>query len=104
MLEAVADYASISLVNARLFQALESRARRLEQQIERTIGGVQVDTDWLEEIHRNLRAARGEIQLLRSEDQTSSDHALQTISHDLEAVISKLGAVIVEQDDESPPG
>ena len=104
MLEAVADYASISLVNARLFQALESRARRLEQQIEGTIGGVQVDTDWLEEIHRNLRAARGEIQLLRSEDQTSSDHALQTVSHDLEAVISKLGAVIVEQDDESPPG
>jgi two-component system NtrC family sensor kinase len=99
MLEAVADYASISLVNARLFQALESRARRLEQQIEGSIGGVQVDTDWLEDIHRNLRAARGEIQLLRNEDQSSSGQALQTISQDLEAVISKLASVIIDQDE-----
>ncbi len=34
LLEAVADYASISLVNARLFQALEARARRLQQALE----------------------------------------------------------------------
>lgn len=34
LLEAVADYASISLVNARLFQALEDRARRLQQALE----------------------------------------------------------------------
>jgi two-component system NtrC family sensor kinase len=33
MLEAVADYASISLVNARLFQALEMRAQKLEKQV-----------------------------------------------------------------------
>jgi two-component system NtrC family sensor kinase len=33
MLEAVADYASISLVNARLFQALEMRAKKLEKQM-----------------------------------------------------------------------
>jgi len=33
MLEAVADYASISLVNARLFQALETRAARLEREM-----------------------------------------------------------------------
>jgi two-component system NtrC family sensor kinase len=33
MLEAVADYASISLVNARLFQALEMRAKKLEKQV-----------------------------------------------------------------------
>jgi transcriptional regulator with GAF, ATPase, and Fis domain len=31
MLSAVADYASIALVNARLFQALEERARTLQQ-------------------------------------------------------------------------
>lgn len=36
MLEAVADYASISLVNARLFQALETRAARLERKVEQT--------------------------------------------------------------------
>jgi len=32
LLEAVADYASISLVNARLFKAVEERARALESQ------------------------------------------------------------------------
>jgi GAF domain-containing protein len=31
LLSAVTDYASISIVNARLFQALEARARRLQQ-------------------------------------------------------------------------
>jgi len=35
LLEAVADYASISLVNARLFRALEERARSLQQAAER---------------------------------------------------------------------
>jgi two-component system NtrC family sensor kinase len=34
LLEAVADYASISLVNARLFRALEERARSLQQAAE----------------------------------------------------------------------
>lgn len=36
MLEAVADYASISLVNARLFQALEARAKRLQQAVDQS--------------------------------------------------------------------
>lgn len=39
MLEAVTDYASISLVNARLFQALETRAKRLERKVEQTQSG-----------------------------------------------------------------
>lgn len=39
MLEAVADYASISLVNARLFQVLEARARDLQQALEQAGGG-----------------------------------------------------------------
>lgn len=34
LLEAVADYASISMVNARLFQALEERVRSLQQGLE----------------------------------------------------------------------
>jgi two-component system NtrC family sensor kinase len=36
MLEAVADYASISLVNARLFEALEARAKRLQAAVSET--------------------------------------------------------------------
>ena len=38
MLEAVADYASISLVNARLFQVLEARASALQQALEQAGG------------------------------------------------------------------
>jgi two-component system NtrC family sensor kinase len=34
LLEAVGDYASISIVNARLFRVLEERARRLQQAVE----------------------------------------------------------------------
>jgi hypothetical protein len=34
MLSAVADYASISLVNARLFEELEARAERLQEKID----------------------------------------------------------------------
>ena len=43
MLEAVADYASISLVNARLFQALESRAKRLQQVVTQTHSEEELD-------------------------------------------------------------
>jgi two-component system NtrC family sensor kinase len=39
MLEAVADYASISLVNAHLFQVLETRASHLQQALEEAGGG-----------------------------------------------------------------
>jgi two-component system NtrC family sensor kinase len=47
MLEAVADYASISLVNARLFQVLEARASHLQQALERA-GGAGASTDLAE--------------------------------------------------------
>lgn len=39
LLEAVADYASVSLINARLFKALEERARSLEKTAERAQTG-----------------------------------------------------------------
>ena len=44
MLEAVADYASISLVNARLFMALEIRAQRLQRMVEQ--GGTSIQLEW----------------------------------------------------------
>jgi two-component system NtrC family sensor kinase len=45
MLEAVADYASISLVNARLFQALEMRAKKLEKQVAHAHQGPTLDAE-----------------------------------------------------------
>jgi two-component system NtrC family sensor kinase len=79
MLEAVADYASISLVNARLFQALEARARRLERKMEETQTGTLGDSELglrLREIQERLslladvagdRGVRGDLHSLASE-------------------------------------
>jgi two-component system NtrC family sensor kinase len=62
MLEAVADYASISLVNARLFQALEMRAKKLERQMENTREEPSMDSEErqrLTGIHRRLTEMAG---------------------------------------------
>lgn len=54
MLEAVADYASISLVNARLFQALQARAQHLQRQMQDARAGVPL----AEALRRTVRAAQ----------------------------------------------
>lgn len=54
MLEAVADYASISLVNARLFQALEARAKRLQQAVSETHSEEEVDPVLLSGLKESL--------------------------------------------------
>jgi GAF domain-containing protein len=55
LLEAVADYASISLVNARLFRALEERARSLQQAAEIA----QASERQKDQVLRNLRQEMG---------------------------------------------
>ena len=67
MLEAVADYASISLVNARLFQALETRAQRLQQAVEKSRGRLEPATGPLNEIAVGLQAARDQLAQISSE-------------------------------------
>lgn len=57
LLEAVADYASISLVNARLFKALEERAHTLEQAVK----SAQISERIMNEI---IRSASHEMQAL----------------------------------------
>lgn len=52
LLEAVADYASISLVNARLFRALEERARTLQQ----VADAAQINEKKKDEIIHNIHA------------------------------------------------
>lgn len=60
MLEAVTDYASISLVNARLFQALEARAQRLERKVEQS-QFVAEDRSEVKTHLRRLEAGLGEL-------------------------------------------
>jgi two-component system NtrC family sensor kinase len=93
MLEAVADYASISLVNARLFQALEDRAQRLESQIRGSRG--EIDGRWLSDVHRSVRAAQAELATLMNDDEQGTFKArLSIVQEDLDVIldmISKIG-------------
>ena len=54
LLEAVADYASISLVNARLFRAIEARAQALEDLAKRTQYGEKITQELLTAVHHHL--------------------------------------------------
>jgi signal transduction histidine kinase len=55
MLEAVADYASIALMNARLFEALEKRARSLQKAVESSQESEQVKSQILRSVSEELR-------------------------------------------------
>jgi GAF domain-containing protein len=56
LLGAVTDYASISIVNARLFQALEARARRLQQVAEAAQAGEHSKDERLNQMRAELSA------------------------------------------------
>jgi two-component system NtrC family sensor kinase len=88
MLEAVADYASISLVNARLFQALETRAQRYQQMVDQDMSEAQLEAEWLAGLKRALRAAQSEINKLRekTKDKTVKS-GLGTVDEDMLALL-----------------
>lgn len=54
MLEGVSDYAAISLVNARLFQALDERAASLQASVENTIKQHQIKDEVIDTITQGL--------------------------------------------------
>jgi two-component system NtrC family sensor kinase len=86
MLEAVADYASISLVNARLFQALESRARRLQQVVDQTHGGVRLAV--LDNVRQSVRS------LLDALETEAGDASPADLGRSLESTRRKLEGVL----------
>jgi two-component system NtrC family sensor kinase len=91
MLEAVADYASISLVNARLFQALEARARRLQQVVDQSQTAEQMDPqNWAraQQISKSLRAQVSHLMEMTNDPEMYS--GLEEVSAKLEAVIEQL--------------
>lgn len=62
LLEAVSDYASISLVNVRLFAALEEKAHSLKQAVDIARNSEQVKTDMLQNISHELEPPLESIQ------------------------------------------
>jgi two-component system NtrC family sensor kinase len=54
LLEAVADYASISMVNARLFQALEERARSLQSAVDQSQASERRQNEVIDSLQKDL--------------------------------------------------
>jgi len=54
LIEAVADYASISLVNAGLFRALEERARTMQQAAEKALANERRKDEYLEKLKKDI--------------------------------------------------
>lgn len=72
MLEAVSDYASISLVNARLFRALDQRAASLQTEMERSHSTERAKDEMIQNVSHELRtplvSAKGYVDMLVTGD------------------------------------
>jgi two-component system NtrC family sensor kinase len=103
MLEAVADYASISLVNARLFHALEARAQGMQELIGNAAREAQVYTDWSVKLEQGLRIARGKIAgMVDSAKDPGFAAALQALDQDLETLSKQAEDLPTAEIDETP--
>jgi two-component system NtrC family sensor kinase len=87
MLAAIADYISISLVNARLFQALASRAQKLESVLEERRMGGQLQASWFEDHGKRLDELHQQLVKLCSEVQ---DSQLQVELMDIAGILGDL--------------
>ncbi|HEX9680837.1 MAG TPA: response regulator [Anaerolineales bacterium] len=99
MLEAVADYASISLVNARLFQALEARAQKLQQMVEQGHKGA-ASAAWTGDLRQRVDAVAGSLGRLAASADPAWKDRLQTLAGEVEAVRRALAET---PGDGSPP-
>lgn len=75
MLEAVADYASISLMNARLFDALEKRAHSLQKVVESSKESELVKFEMFQNIAQELQTPL-----------TAMEHQVEILTEDLEVL------------------
>ncbi len=104
LLEAVADYASISMVNARLFRVLEERAQNLQQAVEATHKDLRQRDEALGQLRRDLQSPLGSaaeiiLNLLVGEDArlNATQKALLRSSHE------KIQQALKTLDDASRP-
>jgi GAF domain-containing protein len=91
MLEAVGDYASISLINARLFQALTGRAEQLQEVVDETRTGMKDQVAWVERVRAELNELKEQIpELLEHSEDPSQRKRLQVLLGDLEIMLQQL--------------
>lgn len=103
MLEAVADYASISLVNARLFMALETRAQRLQRMVEQ--GGAHVQLEWRDRLAQQVRDVQADLGRLLSDARAEALTAeLTQLGQQLDQLVQELSDLpaMATPDDHSP--
>ncbi|MGD9092792.1 MAG: response regulator [Anaerolineales bacterium] len=83
LLESMADYASISIVNARLFRALEERARSLQDAVKRARASEHSKDEMLNKIQQELfdplSCARTSINALINDPELSIDYAQRNL-------------------------
>jgi two-component system NtrC family sensor kinase len=104
MLGAIADYASISLVNARLFQALEARAESLQVMVDETQHGVREQQDWVANLNRGVRAAREQIgQMISVIENPELSAQLKVLAGDLDAMMVQIEEMPQMQEAEKSP-
>jgi two-component system NtrC family sensor kinase len=107
MLDAVSDYASISLVNARLFQALEARAQRLQQLVDEVDTGVRVSADWLAGVKKSLTGAHEEMtRLLESIEDRKRRALVRAVLADVNAMLQQVATLedVVAPSAQASPG
>lgn len=110
LLEAVADYASISLVNARLFKALEERVRSAQIATETAQLGEQITRDLLAQVSQELKnplpVMKGNVDLLLGKSignlTAEQTHTLNILNEQLQKLV-QLSAAILNADKPGQP-
>jgi DNA-binding response OmpR family regulator len=91
MLATVADFASISLVNARLFQALTSRAQKLDKVLDDRKRGAYVQAAWIEGVNERLAIIRKQLALVaHASNEAKTRAGLKGISEKLKDLLQEL--------------
>ena len=94
MLEAVADYASISLVNARLFKALEQRAHRLQAAVELSSESEKFKGDVLVSIRDRLKPAVSDIKTSLKAISEEATENQQKALDDIRVQLNRIAQVV----------
>jgi signal transduction histidine kinase len=98
LLEAVSDYAAISLVNARLFHALEERARTAQQTAENAGISEKIKNELLQAVEQELRLplgiAGGAVDRLLEGQSTRSAAELRPILISIQENLQEAGKIV----------